>query len=252
MISTPRHGRGAAGWFTGLMDSYGELCAWFYDLDKPTAPELSFAWFAGALPRGRILEPMCGSGRFLVPLLQRGFNVEGCDPSPAMLARCREKLAAARLEARVWQAALAELEPADYDAVLIPASSFCLLHETAEAREGLKRLHGALKPGGKLLLEFEPPYGAGDWPGQVTRVVTKGGTQIRLVSRQNFDPASQIDTYENRYELRQSGRLVRTEDEVLRLRCYTPGQMEAALREAGFTEIAIEHQDFGWVARANR
>lgn len=234
------------------MDSYGELCAWFYDLDKPSAPELSFAWFAGALPPGLVLEPMCGSGRFLVPLLQRGFNVEGCDPSPAMLARCRERLAAAGLETRVWQAALEELEPAEYDAAFIPASSFCLLHDPAAAREALKRLHGALRPGGLLLLEFEPPYGAGDWPGQVTRVVTKGGTQIRLVSRQHFDPATQIDTYENRYELRQSGRLVRTEDEVLRLRCYTPEQMEAELRAAGFAAIAIEHQDFGWVARAAR
>ncbi len=234
------------------MDSYGELCAWFYDLDKPTAPELSFAWFAGALPSGLILEPMCGSGRFLVPLLQRGFNVEGCDPSPAMLARCREKLAAAGLETRIWQATLAELEPADYDAAFIPAGSFCLLHDPAEAREGLKRLHGALKPGGVLLLEFEPPYGAGDWPGQTTRVVSQGGTQIRLVSRQHYDPATQIDSYENRYELRQSGRLLRTEDEVLRLRCYTPEQMEAELRAAGFSEIVIEHQDFGWVAQARR
>lgn len=231
------------------MDSYGELGAWFYDLDKPAAPELSFAWFAGALPRGRVLEPMCGSGRFLIRLLERGFNVEGCDPSPAMLARCRDRLAAAGLQTRVWQAALEELEPADYDAAFIPASSFCLLHETAVAREGLRRLHGALRPGGVLLLEFEPP-GDVDWPGQVTRVVGKGGTQIRLVSRRHFDPATQIDSYENRYELRQSGRLVRTEDEVLQLRCYTPEQMESTLREAGFSEIAIEHQDFGWVARA--
>lgn len=29
-----------------------------------------------------ILEPMCGSGRFLIPMLEQGFNIEGFDASP--------------------------------------------------------------------------------------------------------------------------------------------------------------------------
>lgn len=87
------------------MASYGEICARFYDLDKPFAPALALEWYEKALagnlrgagnPGGaRVLEPMCGSGRFLVPLIKRGFKVDGADPSAPMLERCREKLAAA-------------------------------------------------------------------------------------------------------------------------------------------------------------
>ncbi len=49
---------------------YGSLCTEYYELERPNAPEdalrcyLQFAQEA----HGPILEPMCGSGRFLIPL----------------------------------------------------------------------------------------------------------------------------------------------------------------------------------------
>lgn len=39
----------------------------------------------------RILEPMCGSGRLLIPLVQAGYIVEGIDNSKSMLKRCKER-----------------------------------------------------------------------------------------------------------------------------------------------------------------
>lgn len=39
----------------------------------------------------RILEPLCGSGRFLVPFLARGFDISGMDLSEEMLAKLRQK-----------------------------------------------------------------------------------------------------------------------------------------------------------------
>ena len=33
---------------------------------------------------------MCGSGRFLIPLLKRGFDIDGVDASPHMLQACRD------------------------------------------------------------------------------------------------------------------------------------------------------------------
>ena len=54
------------------MDSYKKLCTQFYDIDKPTAPPdaLEFYLQYALKAQGPILEPMCGTGRFLVPMLR--------------------------------------------------------------------------------------------------------------------------------------------------------------------------------------
>ena len=58
------------------MTAYGPLSARFYDADKPHAPAAELAFYVAALPRaaGGVLEPMCGSGRLLVPLIDAGFG----------------------------------------------------------------------------------------------------------------------------------------------------------------------------------
>jgi len=232
------------------MEGYGDLCSQFYDLDKPRAPELALAWFQRelAVVNGRVLEPMCGSGRFLVPLAARGIAIDGVDPSASMLEACRKRTVGR--DVQLWQQSLEELDLGErrYAAAFIPASSFCLLHQPAVAAKALERLRAHLAPGALLLIEFEPPYDVA--PSDVTRTVTAGGRQIRLTGHSEYDPATQIETMTNRYELKQSGKVVQTEDEVLHLRCYTPEQMSAALTNAGFTNVMAEHLEFGWVARA--
>jgi hypothetical protein len=231
------------------MDGYGELCTRFYDLDKPKAPELALDWFARELAGCvSVLEPMCGSGRFLVPLVRQGLLVDGVDPSQSMLDACRAKLDAAGLDARLWKQSLEDMDLGEkYQAAFIPASSFCLLHEIGAARGGLRRLRAHA---GLVLIEFELPHGAADWPKETTRTVTDGGLQIRLASRVEYDPAKQVETHTNLYELKRSGRVVRVEHEILRLRCYGPDEMRAELERAGFGGVTIEHPEFGWVARA--
>ena len=281
------------------MNSYGDLCTEFYDLDKPTAPELALEWYgaalAGALEEspGRVLEPMCGSGRFLVPLLKRGLLVDGVDPSEPMLKACRARVADAYFAVespwgtwdpanaedravaaaplpriRLWQQTLEQLDlrepepdvPPDvvvarpefepYGAAFIPASSFCLIIDREKALEGLRRLRSHLAPGAPVLIEFELPHPSVNWPGETVRTVTDGGRQIRLESRVAYDSRTQLETYTNVYELKQSGRVVQTENEILRLRCYAPDEIRSLLESAGFEDITIEHPEFGWVACA--
>jgi hypothetical protein len=190
---------------------------------------------------------MCGSGRFLVPLIQRGLDVAGADPSAPMLAACRARLAEAGLQARLWAQGLEDMQVEQrFDVAFIPASSFCLLDENA-AREGLRRLR-LVAP--RVLIEFELPQAGADWPKESSRTVTDGGTQIRLTSRVDYDAAAQTEVHTNDYELKRSGRVVAREHEVLRLRCYSPQQMTGELELAGYSSITIEHPEFGWVACA--
>jgi SAM-dependent methyltransferase len=257
---------------------YGEICAQFYDMDKPYAPALALEWYGSELQRHlkgqtepRVFEPMCGTGRFILPLLKRGFQVDGADPSEPMLKRCHDRLVKAQYEVQspwgtsesesdqpvrvhLWQQKLQELElpegTAPYAAAFIPAASFCLIHEPADVHAALTRLREHLQEGAPALIEFELPHPEINWPGEAVKTATQGGTQIRLVSRVTYDFATQLESYHNVYELKQSGKVVATEDETMQLRCYAPDEIRSELQKAGFRDIRIEHPDFGWVATA--
>src|SRR3954470_10257220 len=105
------------------MNCYKKLCTEFYDTDKPTAPPdaLEFYLRYSEQAAGPILEPMCGSGRFLIPILQGGFDIDGFDASPHMLAACREKLKRLGLTTHVTEQSLPEIDlPRTYGLVIIP------------------------------------------------------------------------------------------------------------------------------------
>ena len=105
------------------MNSYGKLCTQYYDIDKPQpqADALAFYLDQAALSGGPLLEPMCGSGRFLLPLMQAGYDITGVDASPEMLAACRRKALRLGLTPDLHQQFLHELDlPCAYALVLIP------------------------------------------------------------------------------------------------------------------------------------
>ena len=87
------------------LDTYLSLCTEVYDLSKPTPPEDAYAFYRSYAiqAKGPILEPMCGTGRFLIPLLAEGFNVHGFDASDHMLEVLHTKARAQNLQATVWK-----------------------------------------------------------------------------------------------------------------------------------------------------
>ena len=77
-----------------------DLCTQFYDIDKPEAPAGPLRYYRQLIERrgGPVLEAMCGSGRFLVPLAMDGIDIDGVDASPEMLAACKKKCDEAKLD----------------------------------------------------------------------------------------------------------------------------------------------------------
>lgn len=71
---------------------YGSLCTEMYEILHEKAPreELEF-YLSHAEKQMKILEPLCGSGRFLVPFMERGFDISGMDLSEEMLTKLRQK-----------------------------------------------------------------------------------------------------------------------------------------------------------------
>ncbi|WP_430701312.1 class I SAM-dependent methyltransferase [Paenibacillus tundrae] len=83
-----------------------------YEVDKSIAEGKELDFYLSFADREdiRVLEPMCGNGRMLIPFMQRGINIEGFDISEDMLKVCREKGNALNLIPQVFFHKIEEFE----------------------------------------------------------------------------------------------------------------------------------------------
>lgn len=102
----------------------------------------------------RVLEPACGTGRLVVELARRGYEVSGFDLAEGSLAYARRRLAEAGLEAKVYRDRLESFEaPAGgFDMAHCLVSTFKYLLTEEDARAHLQRVADALAPGGVYIL----------------------------------------------------------------------------------------------------
>jgi SAM-dependent methyltransferase len=223
--------------------TYGKLCTQFYDIDKPAAPPEELAFYLGHARQanGPVLEAMCGSGRFLIPMMQAGIDLDGVDASSDMLGACQRHCAERGLEPRLYQQFLHEMNlPRKYKLVFIPSGSFNLIADLTQIREALKRLHDALLPGGKLLLEVYVPengthHASSNWTGRWVK--RPDGAILSFSALDSYDAQTRSGTSLHRYEVFKDGQLIETELEEMSGRIYLSGECEALLREVGFVEV---------------
>lgn len=140
------------------LDTYLSLCTEVYDLSKPNPPEDAYAFYRDYAMRanGPILELMCGTGRFLLPLLAEGFNVHGFDASSHMLKVLHAKAKTKNLDATVWKGFVEDLKrPEKYNLIFIPSGSFCLIIDPLQVEKSLKAIYDHLADGGIFLFEAQ-------------------------------------------------------------------------------------------------
>ncbi len=141
-----------------MADYYGELCTKVYESNKSLADgkELEFYLSFVTDKKMKVLEPMCGNGRMLVPFLQHGVDIEGFDISEEMLKACREKCEKLKLNANVYYEKIENFKSdKKYDLIMIPFGSFSLLPDRL-VYPSLENMRSVLKGGGKLLLTIVP------------------------------------------------------------------------------------------------
>jgi cyclopropane fatty-acyl-phospholipid synthase-like methyltransferase len=113
---------------------------------------VSFIFHLLRIKQPKVLEPMCGNGRMLIPFMEKGVDIEGFDISEDMLKVCRQKAEQLNLTPTVYCEKI-EVFKSDkkYDLILIPFGSFSLLPDEL-AERGLNNLKAVLKDEGKILL----------------------------------------------------------------------------------------------------
>lgn len=227
--------------------SYGKLCCEVYDFTKPVGHsiggDLEFYMERLQSCHGRILEPMVGSGRFLIPLLEAGHVVDGVDASPHMLASCRRRLAERNLKADLYESKLQELKlPHHYDAIIIPTGSFLLIEKRSESIAVLKTFYDLLNPGGRLILDLEMPHSPNfnfeqEWKNSYT--LPNGDVIIHRGRTVEADLFDQYYVILSRYEKWRNGKMIESEDDRFAMRWYGIDEFRYILQEIGFSDIII-------------
>ncbi len=220
---------------------YLSLCTEFFDLDKPIAALEEYAFFRHYLAHatGPILEPMCGTGRYLIPYLEEGFNVEGFDASSFMLNALYAKCARKNLNPHVWEQFLEKVPTTKkYNLIFIPDSSFCLFLEPSQIAAALQKMYELLQPGGTFVFDVETVYAipakTGLWHGKAYK--KPDGTTI-ISSTLPLGIENNIATVICRYELMDKTEIIKTEMEYFQIRLYYPDELELILKNIGFSHV---------------
>jgi SAM-dependent methyltransferase len=136
-----------------------------YDRFAPIYDEFNAAndyemWFGVLLPElekrglgttGRLLDVGCGTGRAFPPMLRRGWQIQGCDLSPGMIAEAQRKFGDA---VPLAVADLTELPTfGEFDLVWALNDVVNYLTEDGQLVRALEGMRANLAPGGLVLFD---------------------------------------------------------------------------------------------------
>lgn len=215
-----------------------------YDLEHPVTPQdaLDFYFQYAKKANGPILEPMCGTGRFLIPMMEAGFNIEGLDASQSMLRILHRKCVAKGLKPNVWEGYLQDLNlNYKYQFIFIPYGSFGIIADPKEAKICLTKIWEHLEDGGVFVFEADTlnlhsSASVGIWEGGVQK---KPNGEIIIASSLVLPLSNQVETMIRRYDLVNKNRIVYTEVENFQLRFYNHNQMYNLLKSVGYSSIEM-------------
>lgn len=219
---------------------YGSLCTEMYEILHGTAPSDELAFYLSYAEKGmKILEPLCGSGRFLVPFVNKGLDICGIDLSEEMLEKLREKIP----EARVVQADILDYSPEEtFDYIFISSGSVSLFTDMQLCRRILQKMKMLLAPGGRFVFAVDTvAERCPDDTDYHTSISVKTGAGLDLIlkTKNHYDENSQTQFSPGIYELYDGSRLLKSETMDFQTHLYRWGEMEGYLQEAGFRAVAV-------------
>ncbi|HLU56602.1 MAG TPA: class I SAM-dependent methyltransferase [Pseudonocardia sp.] len=249
-VEAARHDRKLANvlyhdWEAGTYDekwsiSYDERCI-TYAADRFRHAAGEAGW-----PYERALELGCGTGFFLLNLMQAGVATRGSvtDLSPGMVQtalRNAERLGL-DVDGRVADAERIPYDDATFDLVV----GHAVLHHIPDVELALREVLRVLKPGGRFVFAGEPTK-VGDWYARRLGALTwKAVTTVtKLPPLQGWRRPQQ--------ELDESSRAAALEA-VVDIHVFDPDQLEELARRAGARDARVVTEEFtaamiGWPVR---
>ena len=232
---------------------YGLVSRWWaeFNLDGP-----EIEWFRPFVEAGQpALDAGCGTGRLLIPYLRAGLDIDGCDVSPDMLERVRERCESEGLpEPNLYAQAMDELDlPRRYRTIVVCGA---LGLGGSDLTVALRRLYDHLEPGGLLVSDNEVPYAQTwlwkyflkeersvlprPWIDSGERRKMADGSELELRSRVvDVDPLAQRATMEMNVRQWQGVELVAEEQHTLATTLHSTREIVLELEAAGFVDVEV-------------
>ena len=184
-----------------------------------------------------------GTGRLLLDYLSEGLDVDGIDISPEMNKICMEKAQVLGVSPSIYQQTLESLDlPRKYRTILIPSSTFQLVTDPLAAQTALERCYRHLEDGGKLVMSIMDisQDTNGDWILIQEQKRSQDNLLVRRWLKSTYDPVTELEHTEDRYELLSDGEIVETENHSRSpaTRNYSLNQILEMLEIAGFKELS--------------
>lgn len=233
-----------------MADYYGELCTKVYESDKSIAGEKELEFYLSFVKDKtmKVLEPMCGNGRMLIPFMEKGIDIEGFDISEEMLKVCKQKAAKLNISPTIFQEKIEEFKSDKiYDLILIPFGSFSLLPDELVGRS-LDNLKAVLKDEGKVLLTTITRNDGIEDVSEWVETNRKQFDQETIVEykKVHFDETNSLLNMQLKYESYQLEELVNTEIMDFPMRLYYPGEFENILESKGFRNVVVHEVKNGY------
>lgn len=218
--------------------------------EPPSDEALRFIDGLVAAHGGRVLDLACGTGRYTIPVAQRGHAITGVDCSEPMLARARERSSTAGVDV-TW--VCADMRDFSLDArfglVMVPSQSFQHLHTREDVERTLDCVRRHLAPGGVLFLELFVPSpailaraledGGPFTTSEPSYVDPESGSELTAWIRVAYDQAAQVIT--STYHYKSDDERVAGSFDVT-MRQFFPQEIDALLHYNGF-EILAKYGD---------
>ncbi|MBI3663797.1 MAG: class I SAM-dependent methyltransferase [Acidobacteria bacterium] len=214
-------------------------------------PDIAF-YVDEARAAGKVLELGCGSGRVLIPTAAAGVPIAGLDLSEAMLARCREKLAAqppeVRERVRLVRASMTSFDLGEtFPLVTTPFRAFQHLISIDDQLACLRSVHRHLAPGGRLILDMfqTNPAAMGDPEWMREREDTPetklpDGRSFRRTARiVAFHRAAQCNEVEFAVYVTHPGGRTERHTQTFPFRYFFPKEVEHLLARSGFRVVTV-------------
>ena len=217
---------------------YGRLCTEMYEILHKTPPEDELQFYLSYAKKNmKILEPLCGSSRFLIPFLERGFDISGMDLSEEMLAKLKQKAP----DAKVIQKDIIEYSSEEkFNYIFIPSGSVSLFTDINLCKKFLRKIKDLLTPKGNFVFAVDTIFDRctddSDYKVNIS-VKTKEGLNLILKEKNYYDDKSQTQFSPSIYELYNNTELLRIENMDFQTHLYRLGEMEQYLKECGFNTI---------------
>lgn len=217
---------------------YGSLCTEMYEILHEKAPEDELDFYISyAKKGGKILEALCGSGRFLIPFMERGYDISGIDVSGEMLSKLKQKAP----DAKVVQADILEYSfEGRFDYIFISSGSVSLFTDISQCKKILRKLKEMLSPEGLFVFAVETMADRCPDDSEYKVTVsekTREGYDLLLKTRNYYDEQSQTQFSPGIYELYHGDKLLQREVMDFQTHLYQSGEMEQYLDEIGFQNV---------------